>query len=71
MEKTKDVTAQIIDYVKSQNISISQMSQDLGIPSGRFAEGKERTKLSASEFLEICVYLGIRPEKFQKRRVSG
>lgn len=43
------------------------MSRDLGIPKERLQPGKSHKNFTASEFLEICVYLGIRPEKFRQR----
>lgn len=65
-----NVTAQIQNYIQTQKISVSQMSSDLGISGERLIPGGNRTPFSASEFLELCVYLGICPEKFRKRDID-
>lgn len=62
-----NVTTQIQNYIKTQKICVSQMSMDLGISGERLVPGRERTAFTAVEFLEICIYLGIRPESFRKR----
>ena len=64
--ETGDATAKMIGYIEQNHISVAQMSADLGIPEEKFQFGSE-DKFTAEEFLEICVYLNLRPEQFTQR----
>ena len=65
----EDVTACVREYIAQHDISVAQMSSDLGIEESRLRPG-DGGKFSAAEFLDICVYLHIRPEQFKKRRIG-
>lgn len=64
-----DVTARVREYIARNDIPVAQMSSDLGIEERRLRPG-EGDKFSAAEFLDICVYLHVRPEQFRKRRIG-
>lgn len=59
-----NVTKKIADYIQKNHISVEQASRDTGIELAKL-DGTSREKLSASEFLEICAYLNIRPEEMR------
>ena len=60
----KSVTVKVIEYLISQGISISDMAEKLGFPEEKLSVVGEGN-LSAAEFLEICNYLNIEPERFK------
>lgn len=53
----------LIQYIKEQKISIKQMAADLHIDEDRFVDG---AVFGIEEFLDICGYLHITPERVQK-----
>lgn len=53
----------LIQYIKEQKISIKQMAADLHIDEDRFVDG---AVFGIEEFLDICAYLHITPERVQK-----
>ena len=57
----EDVTACVREYIAQNDISVAQMSSDLGIEESRLRPG-DGGKFSAAEFL--------RPEQFKKRRIG-
>jgi len=60
MEKSA-VTEFFLKYFKEKCISIEEISEKTGIDVLKFS-GSYRQMLTATEFLELCVYLGITPE---------
>lgn len=55
------VTDYIIGYLESYGIPAESVSKEVDIPQEKLKAGYRRP-LSAEEFLELCIYLGIRPE---------
>ena len=54
------VSKDIVNYIKKNNISINQIENDINIPHEKLTDCN--TVFSASEFLELCAYLNIKPE---------
>lgn len=61
--KRSKATDWLIHYMGEQNISITQTASDLKIAESRF-QGKE--DFSIEEFLDLCQYLNITPEKVRE-----
>ena len=57
------VSEKIVNYIKINNISPSLISKDTGIDEEKLSGNTEA--FNASEFLELCSYLNIRPEDFK------
>lgn len=55
-------------YIWENQISIKQTALDLSISEEKL-RGESEENLTAGEFLELCNYLGIRPEKFRHEEV--
>ena len=53
----------LLDYMMSRSITMEQVESDTGINMREFSDGKK--DLMADEFLQLCVYLGVRPEDIQ------
>lgn len=53
----------LLDYMTSRSISVEQVESDTGINMKGLSDGKK--DLMADEFLQLCVYLGVRPEDIQ------
>ena len=60
MKKKDNVSEKLVEYIKQNNISIEQISKDTGV-SG-FKLSKTDVGFTASEFLELCSYLHLKPE---------
>lgn len=58
-----DVTTEVAKYIADKRLSLEEMERELHIPKGKFMTGSKE-RLTAEEFLRLCVYLGIRPESF-------
>lgn len=54
--------AKIAKYICENHISVEQVSRDTGIAEAKLINRSEEN-LSATELLEVCVYLNIRPEQ--------
>jgi len=52
----------LMAYIQENQISIKQTSLDVGISEEKL-RGESEESLTAVEFLELCSYLGIRPEE--------
>lgn len=57
------VTQRVARYIQENHISVEQLENELGIAREKLvcADGRE---LDATEFLELCSYLNVRPENF-------
>jgi len=55
------VTEFFLEYFEKNRISIDEISEKTGIERQKFSEDY-RQALTASEFLELCVFLHIKPE---------
>lgn len=51
----------IASYIRENHISVQQTCIDTGIDP-EMLQGKNDKKMTATEFLELCMYLDIRPE---------
>lgn len=60
MKKENSVSGKITRYIKNNNISVMQIVNDTGISKEKIEN--EEMSFNATEFLEICSYLNIRPE---------
>lgn len=60
MEKSA-VTDYFIKYFEKNRIDIEEISEKTGISKSKFSKNA-RTRLTADEFLRLCVLLGIKPE---------
>lgn len=60
MERSK-VTDYMIKYLEETDISPEQVSNETGIPIEKLRRDYT-VSLASDEFLELCVYLQIRPE---------
>lgn len=58
------VTQRVVRYLKDNHISAMQIEHDLGISADKLTRGN--MDLDAAEFLELCRYLNVRPEKFRR-----
>ena len=59
---TSKVTDYMIAYIDRMQISTVKIEEELGILEDKLHQGYEEP-LWAEEFLELCVWLGIRPEE--------
>ena len=62
MEKT--VTEKMKEYLKTEKIQIPQLAKNLGISQEKLMDNNTEP-LDAAEFLELCNYLGLKPEQFR------
>lgn len=58
---TSKVTDYMISYIEKKHISAEQIEEELGIWADKMRPGYGEP-LWAEEFLELCIWLGIRPE---------
>ena len=56
------VTDYMIAYIDKMQISTERIAEEIGILEDKLHPGYEEP-LWAEEFLELCVWLGIRPEE--------
>ncbi len=56
-----NVTNRLANYIRQQHISPERVSKDTGVGIEKLIPDTGAV-LDATEFLEVCVYLGIRPE---------
>ena len=61
----KTVTRRVADYIKYKNISVSELAAKLEIAEQKLTFANE-VEMTATEFLEVCVELKVRPEQFRK-----
>ena len=59
------VTQRVVRYLEDNHISAMQIEHDLGISADKLTREKDM-ELDAAEFLELCRYLNVRPEKFRR-----
>lgn len=56
------VTKWLVEYIQNQQISIIQIQKVLGIPIDKLYPDTKK-HLNADEFLRLCAYLEIDPQK--------
>ncbi len=59
------VTQRVARYLEENHISAVQVGHDLGISADKLTCEKNM-ELDAAEFLELCRYLNVKPEKFRR-----
>lgn len=57
---TMDITREIIEYIRKNNISAAEISENTKVDLDLLLGNTDR-KMNATEMLEICSYLGIDP----------
>lgn len=60
MEKVTNVSKKIAEYIEENELSVRKIADDTGVSEEKLLN-KSRP-LNATEFLEICSYLNLRPE---------
>lgn len=68
--KTMEVTKEIVDYIRNNNISAMEISKKTKVDINLLLGNSDR-KMNATEMLEICSYLGIDPLSFLKKCGNG
>ena len=63
MQDNINISMKIINYIKKNNISTKQIEKDTGIASKKLLD--KSTVFTATEFLELCSYLNLEPEKLR------
>lgn len=58
-----DVTKEIAKYISKKQLSITDIEEKLRIPRRKLTVDTN-DKLTAQEFLALCLYLEIRPEEY-------
>ena len=56
-----NATKRLANYIAQQHISPERVAKDTGVAMEKLVPETKET-LEAGEFLELCLYLGIRPE---------
>ena len=64
MKNNNSVSKALIKYIKEKEISTSQISKDTGIWEKKLTD--ENVTFTASEFLELCSYLHLKPEDLRQ-----
>ena len=59
----KNVTEKITEYIINNNIDVKDLSRNLEISEEKLMF-LDKVNLTAEEFLNICSYLHIKPERF-------
>lgn len=60
------VTNRLANYIAQQHISPERVAKDTGVAIDKLLIDTDQV-LEAGEFLELCLYLGIRPEDMDGR----
>ena len=61
-----NVTNRLANYIAQQHISPERVAKDTGVAIEKLVPETDQI-LGAEEFLELCLYLGIRPEDMDGR----
>ena len=65
-KRIDNATKMMSDYVKNKGIKISAISSGTGISYGKLSRSfKENRPLTVDEFLLICVFIDLDPNKFK------
>ena len=59
MKNRDNASAKIVKHIKENNISITQIEKDTGVSAEKLSD--DSAVFVASEFLELCSYLGLNP----------
>ena len=63
--KNKNVVEWIANYIREEGFSVQRVAKDLKIPEHKL-RGGQNEDLSAEEFLDLCSYLQVEPERIRK-----
>lgn len=58
------VTQRIARYIRDNHIPVVQIQRDIAISADKLM-CEDGGELDATEFLELCRYLNVKPEKFR------
>lgn len=61
----KTITEKLAIYMADNHLSIAQVAQDTTISEAKLKVGTKES-LNATEFLELCSYLSVKPEELEK-----
>ena len=61
----KTITEKLAGYIADNHLSIAQVAQDTSISEDKLQVGAKES-LNATEFLELCSYLNVKPEELKK-----
>ena len=59
------ITEKLAGYIADNHLSITQVAQDTSISEDKLQVGAKES-LNATEFLELCSYLNVKPEELKK-----
>ncbi|MCI9426320.1 MAG: hypothetical protein HFI81_00980 [Eubacterium sp.] len=63
--QSRNVMEWIANYIKDQGYSVKELSFMLQLPEKKLT-GEMDEELSAEEFLDLCSYLNIKPERIRE-----
>lgn len=63
--RNKNVVEWIANYIREEGFSVKRVAMDLKIPEHKLRGGGNED-LSAEEFLDLCSYLQVEPERIRK-----
>lgn len=62
--KNRIMTARLAEYIRDHQLSTKKVAGETGIPEEKLKTDTDCI-LNATEFLELCVYLNIKPEELK------
>lgn len=62
--KNRRMTARLAEYIREHQISTEKVAGDTGIPEEKLKTDTDCI-LNATEFLELCAYLNVKPEELK------
>ena len=61
----KTITEKLAIYIADNHLSVTQVARDTAISEDKLQVGAKEN-LNATEFLELCSYLNVKPEELEK-----
>lgn len=61
----KTITEKLAIYIADNHLSVTQVARDTAISEDKLQVGAKES-LNATEFLELCSYLNVKPEELKK-----
>ena len=62
--KKRTMTMRLAEYIRDNQISTGQVAEETGIPEEKLRTDTDSI-LNATEFLELCAYLNVKPEELK------
>lgn len=62
--KNRIMTVRLAEYIREHQIPVKKVAVETGIPEEKLKTDTDCI-LSATEFLELCVYLNVKPEELK------